>query len=199
MPRVDGSELARRIFTAQAWSVLPCVRPLAAVHMTAGHNALRGSGPGQNRAFDDAVAQVGCPDRQIDRLCIACCSPFPTLTSRRLSGAISLPRKRCGLLVPLPLGHHGPGHPRVPAIAEFVSGYEVSAVFGLGAKATQVEIIDKLNAAINDIISDQKIRERLAELGGTALTLSPTKYRELIAEETEKWASVIRAANIRLE
>src|SRR5436190_6894528 len=49
---VDGSGLAREIFTSQAWSVLPCVRPLSAVHMTAGHNALRGSGPGQNRAFE---------------------------------------------------------------------------------------------------------------------------------------------------
>ena len=46
-----------------------------AVHMTAGHNALRGSGPGQKPAFDNALAQVGCPDRRIDRLCIACCSP----------------------------------------------------------------------------------------------------------------------------
>jgi hypothetical protein len=43
--------------------------------MTAGHNVLRGSGPGQNRAFDDAMAHVGCPDRRIDRLCITCCSP----------------------------------------------------------------------------------------------------------------------------
>src|SRR5215472_4902174 len=65
-PCVDGSELARRIFTSQAGSVQPCVRPLGAVHMTAGHNALRGSGPGQKPAFDDAVAQVGCPDRRID-------------------------------------------------------------------------------------------------------------------------------------
>jgi len=46
-----------------------------AVHMTAGHNALRGSGPGQKPAFDNALAQVGCPDRRIDRLCITCCSP----------------------------------------------------------------------------------------------------------------------------
>ncbi len=52
---MDGSELARRIFTLQAWSVQPCVRPLSAVHMTAGHNALRGSGPGQKDAFDDAL------------------------------------------------------------------------------------------------------------------------------------------------
>jgi hypothetical protein len=43
--------------------------------MTAGHNALRGSGPGQKPAFDYAMALVGCPDRQIDRLCITCCSP----------------------------------------------------------------------------------------------------------------------------
>ena len=65
-------ELSSRL---QHWSVQPCVRPLDAVHMTAGHNALRGSGPGQKHAFDNAVAQVGCPDRRIDRLCITCCSP----------------------------------------------------------------------------------------------------------------------------
>ena len=75
VPCVDGSELARRIFTSRCWSVQPCVRPLDAVHMTAGHNALRGSGPGQNPAFDNALALVGCPDRRIDRLCITCCSP----------------------------------------------------------------------------------------------------------------------------
>jgi hypothetical protein len=74
-PCVDGSELARRIFTSRCWSVQPCVRPVGAVHMTAGHNALRGSGPGQNPAFDNALAHVGCPDRRIDRLCITCCSP----------------------------------------------------------------------------------------------------------------------------
>ena len=75
VPCVDGSELARLFFTFAGWSVQPCVRPVRAVHMTAGHNALRGSGPGQNRAFKDAVALVGCPDRRIDRLCITCYSP----------------------------------------------------------------------------------------------------------------------------
>jgi hypothetical protein len=75
VPCVDGSVLARAFFTFAAWSVQPCVRPLDAVHMTAGHNALRGSGPGQNPAFDNnAMAQVGCPDRRIDRLCITRCS-----------------------------------------------------------------------------------------------------------------------------
>ena len=80
----------------QHWSVQPCVRPLDAVHMTAGHNALRGSGPGQKPAFDNnAMAHVGCPDRRIDRLCITCCSLLPTFTSRRMPGAISFtPRAR---------------------------------------------------------------------------------------------------------
>ena len=87
VPCVDGSELARRIFTSLCWSVQPCVRPFGAVHTTAGHNALRGSGPGQKDAFDNAMAQVGCPDRRIDRLCITCCSLLPTFTSRRMSGA----------------------------------------------------------------------------------------------------------------
>ena len=79
----------------QQWSEQPCVRPVSAVHVTAGHNALRGSGPGQFHAFDHAVARVGCPDRRIDRLCITCCSPFPTVTSRRMPDAISFtPRVR---------------------------------------------------------------------------------------------------------
>src|SRR5262249_15715161 len=52
VPCVDGSELARTFFTSQTWSVQPCVRPVCAVRMTAGHNALRGSGPGQKPAFE---------------------------------------------------------------------------------------------------------------------------------------------------
>jgi tripartite-type tricarboxylate transporter receptor subunit TctC len=90
--------------------------------------------------------------------------------------------------------------PYVPAVAEFVPGYEVSAVFGLGApKATPVEIIGKLNATVNEIIGDEKMRARLTDLGGTVLTLSSTKYRDLIVEETDKWAKVIQAANIKVE
>jgi hypothetical protein len=75
VPCVDGSELARLFFTFAGWSVQPCVRPVSAAHKAAGHNALRGSGPGQKPAFDNAVAHVGCPDRRIDRLCITCCPP----------------------------------------------------------------------------------------------------------------------------
>jgi hypothetical protein len=68
----------------QHWSERPCVRPFSAAHLAAGHNALRGSGPGQFLAFYDAVALVGCPDHQIDRFCITCCLPLPTVTSRRM-------------------------------------------------------------------------------------------------------------------
>jgi len=111
VPCVDGSELARRIFTSQAWSVQPCVRPLSAVHMTAGHNALRGSGPGQKNAFDDALARVGCPDRRIDRLCFTCCSPFQ-LSRHAIRGAISLDLQRRRIIVPRARSHHCPSHSR---------------------------------------------------------------------------------------
>jgi hypothetical protein len=102
-------ELSSRM---QDWSVRPCVRPVGAVHMTAGHNALRGLGPGQNPAFDNAMALVGCPDRRIDRLCITCCSPSQPSHHAGCPARSRLRRKRDGLPIMLALGHHGPGHPR---------------------------------------------------------------------------------------
>jgi hypothetical protein len=100
-------ELSSRV---QQWSEQPCVRPVSAVHVTAGHNALRGSGPGQKHAFDNALARVGCPDRRIDRLCITCCSPSQPFTSRRTPDAISSRRQCDGFLIALPFGHDRPGH-----------------------------------------------------------------------------------------
>src|SRR6202035_2812983 len=91
----------------QHWSVQPCVRPFNAVHMTAGHNALRGSGPGHKPAFDNALARVGCPDRRIDRLCITCCSPSQPSHHAGCPTRSRLPRKRDGFLVALALGHYG--------------------------------------------------------------------------------------------
>src|SRR5262249_16285437 len=90
--------------------------------------------------------------------------------------------------------------PDVPTIAEFVPGYEASAWFGVGAPAhTPAEIIDKLNKEINAGLADPKIKERLADLGGTPLVGSPTDFAKLIANETEKWGKVIRSANIKAE
>ena len=85
-------------------------------------------------------------------------------------------------------------------MGEFVAGYEASAWLGIGApKATPVEIVDKLNKEINAALADPKMKARLADLGGMALAGSPADFGKLIADETEKWGKVIRAANIKAE
>ena len=90
--------------------------------------------------------------------------------------------------------------PNVPTLAEFLSGYEASVFFGLGApKNTSPEIIDKLNREINAGLDDPKIKTRLADLGGAPLVLSAAAFGKLVADETEKWGKVIRTANIKPE
>jgi tripartite-type tricarboxylate transporter receptor subunit TctC len=90
--------------------------------------------------------------------------------------------------------------PDVPTVDEFVPGYEASAWFGVGApKATPAEIVEKLNKEINASLADPKMKARLADVGGTALSGSPADFGKLIADETEKWGKVIRAANIKPE
>jgi tripartite-type tricarboxylate transporter receptor subunit TctC len=83
--------------------------------------------------------------------------------------------------------------PDVPPLADFVPGFETSAWAGIGApKDTPAEIIDKLNREINGGLVDPKIKARIADLGGMVLALSPTEYGKRIAEETEKWAKVMK-------
>jgi tripartite-type tricarboxylate transporter receptor subunit TctC len=90
--------------------------------------------------------------------------------------------------------------PDIPTVAEFVPGYEASVWFGLGAPTgTPAEIIDKLNQETNAALADPKIKARMAESGGNALAGSPANLAKLIADETDKWAKVIRAANIKAE
>ena len=90
--------------------------------------------------------------------------------------------------------------PDIPTVAEYLPGYEVSAWFGIGApRNTPTDIIEKLNKEINAALADPNIKARLADLGGTALAGSAADFAKLIAEETEKWAKVIRAANIKAE
>jgi tripartite-type tricarboxylate transporter receptor subunit TctC len=90
--------------------------------------------------------------------------------------------------------------PDVPTVSEFVPGYEASFWFGIGApKVTPAEIVDKLNKEVNAALADPKMKARLADLGGTPLPGSPAEFGKLIAEETEKWGKVIRAANIKPE
>ncbi len=88
--------------------------------------------------------------------------------------------------------------PDVPSMSDFVPGYEASAVGGFGApKDTPREIVAKLNAAINTALAEPAIKSRLADLGGTPLPGSADDFKNLIAGETEKWAKVIRAENIK--
>ena len=90
--------------------------------------------------------------------------------------------------------------PDLPSVSEFVPGYELSGYFGIGAPGkTSSEIVDKLNKEINAGLADPKLKARLADLGGIILSGSPADFRTLIAEETEKLAKVIRAANIKVE
>jgi tripartite-type tricarboxylate transporter receptor subunit TctC len=90
--------------------------------------------------------------------------------------------------------------PDIPAVRDFVPGYEASAFFGIGApRNTPPKIIDRLNKEINAALADPKIKERFADLSGTALAGSPADFGKIIAEETEKWAKVVRAANIKPE
>jgi tripartite-type tricarboxylate transporter receptor subunit TctC len=88
----------------------------------------------------------------------------------------------------------------VPTVAEFLPGFEASSWYGMGApKNTPVEIVDKLNKEINAALADPKMKARLADLGGTPLLGSPADFGKLIADETEKWGKVVRAANIKAQ
>ena len=90
--------------------------------------------------------------------------------------------------------------PDIPTISEFLLGYEASGWWGVGApKSTPPGIIEKLNKEINASLADPKMRARLVDLGGEVLTLSPGEFGKFIAEETEKWGKVIRAANIKAD
>jgi tripartite-type tricarboxylate transporter receptor subunit TctC len=88
--------------------------------------------------------------------------------------------------------------PDLPTVAEFVPGYEASNWWGIGApKSTPAEIVDKLNRDINVALADPRMKLRLAELGGTMLAGSPADFGKLIADETEKWAKVVKFAGIK--
>src|SRR5262245_3481531 len=93
-----------------------------------------------------------------------------------------------------------PALPDIPTVASFVPGYEASSFFGLSApRATPSDIVERVNREINAILADPVAKARIADLGGTELALSPADFGKLIAEETEKWGKVVRAANIKPE
>jgi tripartite-type tricarboxylate transporter receptor subunit TctC len=90
--------------------------------------------------------------------------------------------------------------PEVPTVGDFLPGYEASYFAGFGApRGTPDAIIDKLNREINAVLAEPKVRARVAELGGTVLTGSPSDFGKLVADETEKWAKVVKFAGIKAE
>jgi tripartite-type tricarboxylate transporter receptor subunit TctC len=90
--------------------------------------------------------------------------------------------------------------PQLPIVADFVPGYEASQWYGISApKNTPAEIVGRLNREINAAISDPTMKARFAAIGGEPLPGSPADFGRLIAEETEKWAKVVRAAGIKPE
>jgi tripartite-type tricarboxylate transporter receptor subunit TctC len=90
--------------------------------------------------------------------------------------------------------------PDVPPLGDFVPGFEATAWFGVGApRKTPTEIIDKLNKEFNAALANPRMKARIADLGGSPVSMTPAEFGKLIVDETEKWAKVIRAANIKAD
>jgi tripartite-type tricarboxylate transporter receptor subunit TctC len=88
--------------------------------------------------------------------------------------------------------------PELPTIGDFLPGYEATFIVGLGApKNVPAETVDRLNREINAALADPGIRARLADLGTVPLPMTSMDFGKLLADETEKWGKVIRAANIK--
>ena len=88
----------------------------------------------------------------------------------------------------------------VPTIGETVPGYEAVVWYGIVApKGTPSEIVDTLNAGVNAVLADPKLKARLAELGGEAMPMTPTQFGKLIADETEKWAKVVKFSGAKAD
>jgi tripartite-type tricarboxylate transporter receptor subunit TctC len=88
--------------------------------------------------------------------------------------------------------------PDVPTAGEFVTGYEASSWFGVGApRNTPAEVVDRLNKAINDSLSDAKTKARLDELGNAPMPMTPGEFGKFVAEETEKWAKIVKLAGLK--
>jgi tripartite-type tricarboxylate transporter receptor subunit TctC len=90
--------------------------------------------------------------------------------------------------------------PNIPAVSEFVPGYEASTWYGVGVpKSTPTEIVEKLNKEVNAALSDPKFKARLADLGAEPMSMTPAAFGKLIAGETEKWARVVKFAGLKAD
>jgi len=93
-----------------------------------------------------------------------------------------------------------PSLPDVPTIAETVPGYEASVFYGMAApKGTPPEVVATLNSAVNAVLADPKLQARMAELGGEPMPMTPAEFGKLVADETEKWAKVVKFSGAKAD
>ena len=90
--------------------------------------------------------------------------------------------------------------PDVPTVGETVKGYEASVFYGVaGPKGIPADVVEVLNKAFNEALADPKIQKRLADLGGEVTPMTPAQFGKLTSDETDKWAKVVKAANLSIE
>jgi tripartite-type tricarboxylate transporter receptor subunit TctC len=117
-----------------------------------------------------------------------------------LPGAIEFVRNGQLRALGVTVAKRWPSLPQVPAIAETVPGYETSVWYGISApKGTPAEIVQILNRSVAAACADPKMHAELVDLGGIPSPMSPTEFGKLVGDETEKWAKVVKFANISVE
>jgi tripartite-type tricarboxylate transporter receptor subunit TctC len=90
--------------------------------------------------------------------------------------------------------------PDIPTLAEFVPGYEASGWYGIGAPhGTPAEIVERLNQEIGGQLADQKLVTQMADIGVVPMRTKPGEFKAFIVTETEKWAKVVKFANIKAD
>jgi len=98
------------------------------------------------------------------------------------------------------VGKRWPSLPDVPTVGETVQGFETSLWYGVVApRATPPEIVDQLNATLNDVLADARLQARFADLGGAPMPTTPAQFGKLIVEDTEKWAKVVKFSGAKAE
>jgi tripartite-type tricarboxylate transporter receptor subunit TctC len=97
-------------------------------------------------------------------------------------------------------GTRSAARPNIPTVGDFVPGYEASAWYGAGVpRNTPAEIIDKLNMEINTALADPKMKAQLADLGGVPLPMTTADFGKFVAEDTEKWAKVVKFSGAKAD